>query len=170
MAALHRALELLSKALLYLAVLAGMLMTGFVVLASLMRYMAGSPFAFTEEIVGLLFVATAFLGLPWATVRNLHLRITLIPDRLPPFWRTVSEVASTLLVIIFCAVFGFFSWEFAEMSLRVNAHSEMGGLALFPWMALMPSMAGLMALTALVQLARRLLGQDVQVSGERPVL
>jgi TRAP-type C4-dicarboxylate transport system permease small subunit len=170
MAALHRALELLSKTLLFAAVIAGILMTGFVVLASLMRYLIGSPFAFTEEIVGLLFVATAFLGLPWATTRNLHLRITLIPHHLPPSLRTVCEIGSTILVVIFCAAFGYFSWDFAATSLRVNAHSEMGGLALFPWMVLMPAMSALMGLTAVVELARRLTGGHVQEQSGPPVV
>jgi TRAP-type C4-dicarboxylate transport system permease small subunit len=170
MAALHRALDLLSKGLLFLAVTAGFLMTGFVVLSSLMRYLLGSPFAFTEEIVGLLFVAMAFLGLPWATTRNLHLRITLIPDQLSPRWRAVSEISSTILIIIFCCVFGYFSWEFAETSLRVHARSEMGEIPLFPWMVLMPAMTGLMGLAALVQLVRRLLGDDVQQPGGPPTV
>lgn len=149
MNALDRALERLCTGLLYLAVIAGMLMTSFVVLASLMRYLVGSPFRFTEELVGLLFVAMASLGLPWATLHNRHLRITLIPDRLPAPLRKLSELMSTMLILVFSAYFGWLAWDFAYTSLRINARSEMGGIYLFPWMALLPTAVALTGIAVL---------------------
>ena len=149
MATLNRVLDLLCKALLWVAVVAGMLMTGFVVLASLMRYLVGSPFRFTEELVGLLFVAMACLGLPWATLHDRHLRITLIPERLPPPLRKLSELMSTLAILAFSVYFGILAWDFAYTSLRINARSEMGGIPLFPWMALLPLMAALVGVAVI---------------------
>ena len=149
-----RSLDRLFTGLLWIAVVSGMLMTTFVVLASVMRYFVGSPFRFTEELVGLLFVAVAFLGLPWATMHNRHLRITLIPDRLPAGFRKVTDLVAGLLVIVFCAVFAVQSWEFAAFSLSLNARSDMGGIPLFPWMVLMPAMCTAAALGILVRRLR----------------
>jgi TRAP-type C4-dicarboxylate transport system permease small subunit len=153
-----RGLDRLFTGLLWLAVVAGMLMTTFVVMASVMRYFVGSPFRFTEEVVGLLFVALAFLGLPWATMRNRHLRITLIPDKLPPAVRRWTDLLGMILVLIFLVAFGWQSWEFASFSLMLNARSDMGGILLFPWMALLPAMCAAAAVGVIV---RRLRGPSV---------
>ncbi|BBK36358.1 hypothetical protein STAQ_14360 [Allostella sp. ATCC 35155] len=148
-----RGLDRLFTGLLWLAVMAGMAMTSFVVLATVMRYFVGSPFRFTEELVGLLFVALAFLGLPWATMHNRHLRITLILDRLPPALRRAADLLGQALVLVFLAVFAWQSWEFAAFSLMLNSRSDMGGIPLFPWMALLPSMC---VAAAVAIVARRL--------------
>ncbi|ROP99476.1 TRAP-type C4-dicarboxylate transport system permease small subunit [Stella humosa] len=149
-----RSIDRLFTGLLWIGVVAGMLMTTFVVLASVMRYFVGAPFRFTEELVGLLFVAVAFIGLPWATLHNRHLRITLIPDKLPPAVRRITDKVAALLVIVFCAVFAAQSWEFAAFSLSLNARSDMGGIPLFPWMALMPIMCAAAGIGMLVRWVR----------------
>ncbi|WP_374443773.1 TRAP transporter small permease [Stella sp.] len=146
-----RGLDRLFTGLLWLAVVAGMLMTTFVVLASVMRYFVGSPFRFTEELVGLLFVGLAFLGLPWTTMRNRHLRITLIPDMLPPAVRRLTDLLGMALVLVFLVVFAWQSWEFASFSLMLNARSDMGGIPLFPWMVLLPSMCAAAAVGVVVR-------------------
>ncbi len=154
MGGLWRGVDRLFTGLLWIAVVSGMLMATFVVLASVMRYFVGSPFRFTEEIVGLLFVALAFMGLPWATMHNRHLRITLIPDMLPAGVRKVADFVAGLLVIAFCAIFAVQSWEFASFSLMLNSRSDMGGIPLFPWMALMPAMCTAAAVGILVRRLR----------------
>ena len=154
MIGLWRAFDRLFTCLLWIAVVCGMLMTAFVVLASVMRYFVGQPFRFTEEIVGLLFVALSFLGLPWATLHNRHLRITLIPDMLPPRVRKLADFVAGILVIVFCVEFGLRSWEFAAFSFQLNSRSDMGGIPLAPWMALMPAMCAAAALAILLRRLR----------------
>ena len=149
-----RGLDRLFTGLLWIAVACGMTMTTFVVLASVMRYFVGSPFRFTEELVGLLFVSVAFLGLPWATMHNRHLRITLIPDKLPAVVRRVTDLLASLLVLAFCVIFAVQSWEFASFSLMLNARSDMGGIPLAPWMMLMPAACAAAGVGVLVRRLR----------------
>ena len=73
-------------------------MSLFVVLSSVMRYVVGAPFAFTEELVGLLFTAMIFAGMPVCTLRRTHISVTIIPDLLSDgSRRIVDRVAYAIL-------------------------------------------------------------------------
>jgi TRAP-type C4-dicarboxylate transport system permease small subunit len=140
--------------LLYVATAAGALLTAFVALSAFMRYLLGKPFGFTEELVGLLFSAMVYLSLPYCTVRRRHIEVTLITDRLPPPMRRIMGVVSALLVLVFCGWYGAFAWDFVEVSWRLHSRSDIGGMALWPWMATMLVTCVFMAL-AIVALWRR---------------
>ena len=124
-------------ALLYVATAAGMLVTVFVALSAMMRYAIGKPFAYTEELVGLLFATMVYLSLPYCTMHRRHIEVTLLTDRYPPALRRVAALASALLMLVFCAWYGTFAWEFVTVSWRLRAKSDMGGITLWPWMASM---------------------------------
>ncbi len=148
---LETAIGALVRAMAWTATIAGILLSGFVALSAIMRYVVGAPFAFTEEFVGLLFSAMIFLVLPFCTHADRHIRVTLVRDRLPARWRHHAGVASTLLTLVFCAVFGYFAFDFAWMSLTLNAKSDMGRVPLWPWMAAMPFACLVMAMAAILR-------------------
>lgn len=154
---LTRLVENVCDSLLLVATGAGMLLTGLVVLSAGMRYVVGSPFAFTEEIVGLLFAAMVFLSFPSCTIHRRHIEVTLISERLKPRARRLARAAGNLLVLLFCAWYGSFAWEFTALSLRLRSKSDVGGIVLWPWMGTMVLACLLMAV-AIVALwrARRL--------------
>lgn len=132
-----RGIEAVCDALLYVATAAGMLVAVFVALSSTMRYAIGKPFAYTEELVGLLFAAMVYLSLPYCTMHRRHIEVTLLTDRFPPALRHAAELASALLVLVFCVWYGTFAWEFVSVSWRLHSRSDMGGFPLWPWMASM---------------------------------
>ena len=132
-----RVVEVVCDALLYVATAGGILITVFVALSSMMRYAIGKPFAFTEELVGLLFSTMVFLSLPYCTLRRRHIEVTLLTDRFPPALRRVSALTSALLVLLFCIWYGTFAWEFVLVSWQLHSKSDMGGILLWPWMASM---------------------------------
>lgn len=134
---LGSAVERVCDALLLVATVAAVLVTAFVALSSLMRYVLGQPFSFTEELVGLLFATMIYLSLPYCTLHGRHIEVTIITDRLPPTARRWSERASAALVLLFCGWYGSFAWEFVAVSWRLNARTDMGGIVLWPWMASM---------------------------------
>ena len=160
--AFARGVEWVCEALLYIATGAGMLVTVFVALSSIMRYVLGQPFAYTEEVVGLLFATMVFLSLPYCTMHRRHIEVTIIPDRFPPAVRRWSERVSALLVLLFCGWYGSFAWEFVALSWRLHARSDIGGITLWPWMASM--LAGCILIGAAV-LARWRIGLLPQGEG-----
>lgn len=161
-----RAVERLCDVLLSIATVAGMLVTGFVALSSIMRYVLGQPLAYTEELVGLLFATMVFLSLPYCTMQGRHIEVTILTDRFPPAARRWSQRVSALLVLVFCVWYGSFAWEFVSTSWRVNAKSDMGSIVLWPWMA---SMIVALILIAAAVLARWRIGQTQQVDGNTGV-
>src|SRR5690349_2717600 len=81
MVTVERVFAVISRVLLYLAAIAMLLMTTLVVVASAMRYLVGKPFAFTEELVALLYMTMVFLSIPIATVNRQHITVTLLSER-----------------------------------------------------------------------------------------
>lgn len=132
-----RGVEAVCDALLYIATVAGMLVTAFVALSSIMRYVLGQPFAYTEELVGLLFATMVYLSLPYCTMHRRHIEVTILTDQFPPAIRRWSEIGSALLVLLFCGWYGSFAWEFVSVSWRLHSRSDVGGILLWPWMASM---------------------------------
>ena len=72
----------LTRIIVHIGTVAALLLTGLVVLSSIMRYLLGSPFHFTEELVGLLFMAMVFLTVPFGLPQGMPesvLRFTQLP-------------------------------------------------------------------------------------------
>ena len=54
-----------------------------VLVAVVMRYVWGRPFAFTEELSGLFMTLAVFTLLPSVVLREINIRVTVISERLP---------------------------------------------------------------------------------------
>ena len=138
------------------------LMTFLVMLSALMRYVVGAPLALTEELVGLLFASMAFLVWPLTTLRGEHISVTFVSDKLPTAVRRWLSGVSILSVIVFCIVFGRDSYDFAMLTLKLGATSDVADIPLFPWMAIMPLVC---LLVVLVLVARSVGAADGRKSG-----
>lgn len=135
MRALAKTIEWICDTLLYVATAAGVLVTTFVALSSVMRYLLGQPFSYTEEFVGLLFSIMVYLSLPYCTIHGQHIEVTIVTDRYGPAMRRWADRAAALLVLVFCAWYGSFAWDFVALSWQINAKTDMGNIVLWPWMA-----------------------------------
>ena len=158
MKAAFQFLERVTRLLMFVGALAGILLTCFVVLSSVMRYLVKAPFPFTEELVGLLFSAMIFLTLPYCTVKESHVCVTLVRDMLGGTLRRMADLAAAFFMVAFAAIFGILSYDFAAFSYELNSATEMGGIILFPWMGLMPLASVLMAVVAVFLIVRRQFG------------
>ena len=151
MQTLDAAIGWIARAMIYAATAAGICLAAFVALSAFMRYLVGSPFAFTEETVGLLFSAMVFLSLPYCTHAGTHIRVTLVTDHLPASWRKRTAMASTIFAVVFCAIYGYWAFDFAWTSLMLNARSDIGRIPLWPLMMAMPFACLVMGLAALLR-------------------
>lgn len=142
-------LDFISKKSLWLAVFVSVCMLGLILISTVMRYLVGAPFPFTEEVVGHLFMVAAFLTLPYMTMNDRHVDVTLVYDRLPKKGRFFLRMLASALFFAFCAWFAVVTWEFSYFSLEVGSLSETSEMWLFPWMAVMPIVSGLTALISL---------------------
>ena len=151
MSRLEAALAFVSRVLLGGAALAVLAMTALVSLSVVMRYVVGSPFAFTEELVALLYLAMVFCTIPIGTIRGEHIVVTVCVERAGPRMRRLLVMLATLVMLVFAAWFVVETWAFAEFSRKIEARSDHVGILLWPWMAIMPATMALVGIIALVR-------------------
>ena len=159
---LARNLHRLVSAMNVLGAIAAILMTTMVFSGAVMRYLFGAPLRFSDELVGLLFVAMAFLALPLGLLQRQHITVDIVTRKLRGGWRRLADLIAVLVLIAFAAAFILVSYRFASFSHLIDARSEIGALVLWPWMAVMPACTTIALLVALVQLydiLRQLLGR-----------
>lgn len=145
---LDAAVLLLARALAALAAAAVAGMAVLVVTSVVMRYALGAPFRFSEELAGLLLAMAAFLAMPLTVAADLNIRVTLLPNRLPPAARRALFVFGQLILAAFGAVFLLEAWKLADFTIARNLKTEQARLVLAPWMIAMVAAVGLLTLLA----------------------
>jgi len=150
-----RAALIASKLLLMLSAFSGVLMTLLVSLSAVMRYAVGKPFGFTEELVGLLFSSLVFLALPYVTASRQHIEITLIYDLLPQKTKYFLFVLGTVLASVYMLWFAYYAFEFAYFSFLIGSTSDLGNIALWPWMGLMVVSSAIVAFVLILLLFKK---------------
>lgn len=118
------------------ALLAAILML--VTASAVERYLFAAPFRFTEELTGLMQVAALFLALPAVALQGNHIRISVLADRFGKIWRRTFGVLAGFFTLAFCAAFGIEAAGQARFAWRLNIRSEISGIELAPWMAVLP--------------------------------
>ncbi|MFP7571825.1 TRAP transporter small permease [Marivita sp. S2033] len=144
-------LERLALACAALAAFGMTAIVGIIVTSVLMRKFANAPLHITEEVVGLMLSVSLFLGLPMVTLKQNHVRVSLIADRLKGGAHTGMSYIALLAGI------GFFGWliletiPWFEFAFRRGLKTETTRILLWPWMILMPVSLGI---TGTILLAR----------------
>jgi TRAP-type C4-dicarboxylate transport system permease small subunit len=154
---LEKSLEAISRALLAGAGALVLAMTALVVLAAFMRYFVGSPFAFTEELVALMFLAMVFLTVPISTVRREHIVVTVCVERAGPKAQSVLGVLAAAVMLAFSIWFAVETYASAAFSKKIGARTDHFQLLLWPWMGVIVAVMSLVALITLIQLWRAVL-------------
>lgn len=149
----------IAKAMLYVATAFLLLMTSLVVTASFMRYIVGRPFAFTEELVALLYMAMVFLAVPIATLRHAHVSISVLPASVMKLLRHPFRLAACVAMIVFCVWFTIVAYGFVDQSRAFNSHTEAAELLLWPWMMIIPVTMGFVAAISLLHLVQAAAGE-----------
>ena len=144
-------LAAISRALLVGAGISVLAMTGLVVLAAFMRYIVGSPFAFTEELVALMFLAMVFLTIPISTVRREHIVVTVCVERAGPRLQRGLALVATLVMLVFAVWFVFESYQSAAFSRKIGARTEQVDLLVWPWMGIMPAIMAFVGVIVTLQ-------------------
>ena len=103
-----------------------------------MRHIAGAPFRFTEELVGLLVTAAFFLALPLVSLNADHVRVRLFVASLPPSAARWAQIAAGVFGVAFCVWFVVLCMPWFEFAFDRQIRTEVARLLLYPWTALMP--------------------------------
>ena len=131
-------LESLFVAMGVLAAIAGVMIVGLIGASVTMRYLAYTPFRFTEELVGLLMTAAFFLALPLITLRAKHVRVFMLLTYLPERTKRPVNIMAGLFGLAFCLWFFALCLPWFEFAFDRKIKTEVGRLLMYPWMALLP--------------------------------
>ena len=121
-----------------LAAVAGVMIVGLIGASVTMRYLAYTPFRFTEELVGLLMTAAFFLALPLITLRAKHVRVLMLLAYLPERTKRPVNIMAGLFGLAFCLWFFALCLPWFEFAFDRKIKTEVGRLLMYPWMALLP--------------------------------
>lgn len=133
------------------ATLAGITIVVLVGASVTMRYIALTPFRFTEELVGLLMTTSFFLALPLVTLNAEHVKVQLVVNALPRHWQRRVSMLAALFGVAFTIWFFYLSLPWFEFAYQRTIKTEVGRLLMYPWMAVIPIS---MLLTSLAFLVR----------------
>ena len=158
---IHGALAVLCRLLNFAAALAATAMLLLVVAGVVMRYAFNAPLGFTEELVGLLLITMLFLSLPLGALTNRHVSVTLLTQVLPPVGKRIAEAMAALVTIAFAVWFIHETIPWMDLALRLTLRSEASRLLLWPWMLVLPVALGVVALVAVMGLARTAAGRSL---------
>ena len=120
--------------------------------SSLKRYLFQQPIHVTEELGGLLFLATTFLGLTYGFVRNRHVRLELFWRKIPSPWNTISEAIGYVLCIGGLTILVRETWALTVFSYDIQGKSVMTELILWPWRLIIPAILTFLGLAIFVRL------------------
>lgn len=134
--AVERLMRLLAGAMAALgaAALAGVFVL--VLAAVVMRYVWDQPWAFTEELAGLLMTLAVFTLLPSTVLREVHIRVTVLSERLHGPLARLLFIVGQLMLVAFCAVFVREAWGIYDFTARLGLLSEQARLPLAPFLGL----------------------------------
>jgi len=136
-----------------LGVASGVSMTALIFISTLMRYLGGRPLRFSDELAGLLFLSLTFLCLPHVLNQGRHIRIEILINLVPLGIAKVMDFIGVITLLTFCSIFAYESWNFMNFSFSLNSRTDISGILLWPWMAIMPLS---MVLCMLVQITHGL--------------
>jgi TRAP-type C4-dicarboxylate transport system permease small subunit len=114
------------------AALAGLFIV--VLVAVIMRYVWGRPYAGSEELAGLLMTVAVFSMWPVTVLRDQHIRVTIAVDRLGGWPRRVVVGLGHAVLLAFLAVFGWQAWAIASFTAQLNLLAEHSRLPLAPFL------------------------------------
>jgi len=107
-----------------------------VLAAVMMRYVWGQPWAFTEELAGLLMTLAVFTLLPSTVLREIHIRVTVLSEHVPGVAGRLLFIAGQVLLVVFCGVFVREAWGIYEFTAQLKLLSEQARLPLAPFLLL----------------------------------
>lgn len=123
----------------------------------LTRYFSDFSFAFTEEFSICLMVIMTLFGASVAVVRDRHMRITFLVNKLPPPWRRRAELFSMIAIALMFAILTVFGGQFAYDDYRFEVTSPALGVPQWLYTAWLPLLSMVVfgrAVGAMIRLAK----------------
>lgn len=137
----------------YLAVVGIVVLFGDVLLNVTARKLFHSPIVWSPDLAEYLMVYLAFLPASWLLLRDGHVRVTVVLDKLHGTPRRSSLLASDLVAMFYAGVLAWQSWLVAWDSYVSHVtFSTISSWPEFPIQVIIPIGSGWLCLTAIVKI------------------
>jgi len=93
----------------------------------IMRYVFLAPISGVLEIERMMMPYVCFCAFAYAFVQKVHVRVSLVTDRLPPRVRRINEIIADLIGIAGCAIITYGAWIYFLESLGIREVMASGG-------------------------------------------
>ncbi|WP_448192614.1 TRAP transporter small permease [Azospirillum sp. sgz301742] len=125
----------------------------------LARYFTDMSLAFTEEYSIALMVVLTLLGASVAVVKDRHMRITFVADKLPPHLRRWAEVFAMLCVLVMFGILTVYGAQATWDDYRFEVTSPALGVPQWIYTVWLPLLSVVVALRALGRMVRLMRGE-----------
>lgn len=119
-----------------------------VLVAVVMRYVWGRPYAGSEELAGLLMTVAVFSLLPVTVLRDQHIRVSIVVDRLGGEAARLVVGLGHAVLLAFVTAFVWQAWAIAAFTAQLNLMAEQSRLPLAPFLYLCIAATGLAGVVA----------------------
>ncbi|WP_319825972.1 TRAP transporter small permease [Thalassovita sp.] len=108
----------------------------FVFVSASMRYVFGAPLDFSDELVALMFVSSAFLALPYAARRGINIRLDILVRRLSAPVQGKLQVITGIVTIVIFTAFAVAAVEDIAMAIEFEEVTDVAEVPVYPFKAL----------------------------------
>jgi len=119
------------------------------IVANVVARGAGSSMLWVEEFTGYAAVWAIYLGLAYTLYEGKHVKVEMIPDKLPPLGKKVLAVICALANIIFSVIICWKGIALLTMTWQVQGITQLLRLPIYPFILALPVGMLLFALVAL---------------------
>jgi TRAP-type C4-dicarboxylate transport system permease small subunit len=109
------------------------LMVFLMALDPVMRYLVGSPFYWSNEVTTYLMVLMVFNGFGIALIKDKHIRVTLIFDRLPLKVQNIMWVIISVIGLLYVTLLGYTLLRLTISSIEYRVRSATAEMLVYPW-------------------------------------
>ncbi|MDA1091103.1 MAG: TRAP transporter small permease subunit [Proteobacteria bacterium] len=120
-------------------------------ISSLKRYVFLTPIPETEELGGLMFMASTFLAIAYGLTQDRHVRLVLLWNYLPGRWRDAASLVGYLLLMASLGVLISLTWTNAIGSYEEQNRTVMTEILLWPWRMIIPTTLAVVWVAAAVR-------------------
>ena len=89
-------------------------MTGIVFVATVMRYVFNTGLTWSEESARFMFMWIIWISMSMGFRDKSHIRMTILPDRLPPKGKVILNIFINILILAFSIWMAYLGWKYVE--------------------------------------------------------
>lgn len=118
-----------------------------------LRYVFSAPLFWAQEVCGLLLFVTVVLGLSYAWIKKVHVRMEMLYEMASPRLKSVGDILAISCGLLTFAMLGWQSWIDIPYMLTIHESSEELGVLLWPFRFLLGAISTLLCAQLLLYLA-----------------